>query len=355
MQTNEPSSPARSSANSNESAGENMSFGPISVMDVAIQGYRQTIRLRSYRYAAVASPSLLPEQIKSARQGKHKHATAMDHTRLPIVLYFHGGMFIDGGLDDGDATAQAIARQTPAWVISVGYSLAPEFPFPTALEDGYLALQWAVQNAKAQHADPRRIGVAGHDAGGNLATCLSAIVRDRGDGQGKDPANGYSKTGPKVDSKADLKRGSKLHISAQALLAPLLDPSMTRMVDPDTVAFDCTGGVDARAGAERVIRACAQCYRAYLPQHATRMHPYAAPIESRRLAGLPPAMIASAQNDLLHLEAEKYATALIDAGVPTQVTRHANASHQALASHPQALKDVASFFGRWLSADNFHH
>jgi len=351
MQMNKPSSAARSNANSNDSAGENMPFGPISVMDVAIQGYRQTIQLRSYKCAPVESLPLLPEQPNSAKPGRRKQAIAVDHTLVPIVLYFHGGMFIDGGLDDGDAAARAIARQTPAWVISVGYSLAPEFPFPTALEDGYLALQWAVANAKAQHADPRRIGVAGHDAGGNLATCLSAVVRDRDDSQGNEFGGG----GGKADAKRGGTRGGELHISAQALLAPLLDPSMTRMVDPDSVAFQCTAGVDARAGAERVIRACAQCYRAYLPQHAMRMHPYAAPLESRRLAGLPPALIASAQNDLLHLEAEKYAAALISAGVPTQVTRHANASHQALACHPQALKDVALFFRQRLSNADLRH
>ena len=329
-----------------ETKGKSVPFGPMSIMDVAIQGHRQTIQLRSYkRRQPVAEDRLaqVAQVAQVARRVQAAQAAPIDPPRLPIVLYFHGGMFIDGGLDDGDAAARAIALQTPAWVISVGYSLAPEFPFPTALEDGYLALQWAVENAKAQHADPRRIGVAGHDAGGNLATCLSALVRDRGDGQGNDGGKGRSK------------RGSGLCISAQALLAPLLDPSMTRVVNPDSVAYQCTEGAESMASVERVMRACAQCYRAYLPQYAMRLHPYAAPLESRRLAGLPPALIASAQNDLLHLEAEKYASALISAGVPTQVTRHANASHQALACHPQALKDVAVFFGQRLSADDSRH
>ena len=78
---------------------------------------------------------------------------------------------------------------------------------------------------------------------------------------------------------------------------------------------------------------CARCYRAYLPNPSQRLHPYAAPLESRRLAGLPPALIASAEHDLLLIEAENYAAELIAAGVPTEVTRHCQASHQALAAH----------------------
>jgi acetyl esterase len=155
------------------------------------------------------------------------------------------------------------------------------------------------------------MGVAGHDAGGNLATCLAAVARDRGE----------------------------FAFSAQALLAPLLDPSMTRMANEDEI-------VDPDLGASE----CAQCYRAYLPNASQWLHPYAAPIESRRLAGLPPALIASAQHDLLHVEAEKYAGELIAAGVPTEVTRHCNASHHELGTHPAALGDVVAFFQKRLPA-----
>jgi acetyl esterase len=256
------------------------------IEDVRIAGHAQPIMLRSYRPAS-------------------------DGTILPIVVYFHGGGFTRGSLDDADITATSIARDTAAWVVSVGYSLAPLFPFPAAPEDGYRAMQWAVANARAQRADARRIGVAGHDAGGNLATCLAAIARDRGE----------------------------IVVSAQALLAPLLDPSMTRMADENKVRSP-----------DVCMSECAQCYRAYLPNASQRLHPYAAPLESRRLAGLPPALIASAQHDLLHIEAEKYASELIAVGVPTEVTRHVNASHNALATHPAALADVVAFFRKRLRA-----
>jgi acetyl esterase len=256
----------------------------LSVEDVQISGHVQSVTLRSYRPAS-------------------------DRTIVPIVLYFHGGGFTKGNLEDANFAATTIARDTAAWVISVGYSLAPEHPFPAALEDGYRAAQWALANARSQRADGRRLGVAGHDAGGNLATCLAALARDRGD----------------------------IAISAQALLAPLLDPSMTRMADDRKVLSP-----DLR------MSECAQCYRAYLPNASQRLHPYAAPLESRRLSGLPPALIASAQHDLLHIEAEKYAGELIAAGVPTEVTRHLNASHNALAAHAAALADIVTFFRKRL-------
>src|ERR1700712_353074 len=122
--------------------------------DVRIAGHAQPITLRSYRPAS-------------------------DGTVLPVVLYFHGGGFVRGTLDDADIAATVIARDTPAWVVSVGYSLAPAFPFPAAPEDAYRAAQWVVANARAQGADANRIGVAGHDAGGNLATWLAAKTRGR--------------------------------------------------------------------------------------------------------------------------------------------------------------------------------
>jgi len=260
----------------------------LEIEEVQIAGHAQSIGLRLYR----------PQRVGPI---------------LPIVVYFHGGGFIKGSLDDADAAAAYLAEHTPAWVVSVGYSLAPTYPFPNALNDGYLAAQWAIKHAHEYRADPRRLGVAGHDAGGNLATCLSMMARDRGE----------------------------FVFLAQALLAPLLDPSMTRLGDQKKLASD----VD--------VSACAQCYRAYLPAVAQRLHPYAAPIESRRLAGLPAILIASAEHDVLHVEAERYAAALIAAGVRTEITRHLNVSHYALAAHVPMLDDVAVFFRRRL-ADAAH-
>lgn len=259
--------------------------------DMLIGGYAQAITLRGYRpRAAVAG---------AGTRG----------APLPVIVLFHGGRFNAGGLGDVATAAATLARTVRAWVVAVGYSLAPAFPFPAALEDGYLALQWIAANAAARGVDAGRIGLAGHDAGGNLATCLAAVARDRRD----------------------------IAIAAQALLAPLLDPSMT-----------CLSEHRGQVDQELDLRAYANSYRAYLPNPMQRLHPYAAPLDSRRLVGLPPTLIASAERDQLHIEAEKYAAALIAAGVPTEMTRHRDTTHETIVGHGPALADVADFFKKRL-------
>lgn len=251
------------------------------VEEIQISGHSQPITLRSFR--------------------------PRGHGRgLPIVLYFHGGLFTAGTLDESGAASEAISLNVGAWVVSVAYSLAPAFPFPSAVEDAYRALQWARSEASGLRADNRNMAVAGHDAGGNIATCLTAVARDRG----------------------------ATCIRAQALLAPLLDPSMTRIgqnltyATPDTLAAN---------------------YRAYLPTVMHRVHPYAAPLESRRLANLPAAFIASVEHDPLHIEAEHYAGSLISAGVPTECARYANTTHTGIATHAPALLAACGFLKRRLS------
>lgn len=96
----------------------------------------------------------------------------------PLVLYFHGGGFVTGDLDSHDASARAIARRTGAIVISVAYRLAPEHRFPAAHEDAWAAWQWLIGQAQDLGADPRRLAIAGEDAGGNLAFNVALRARD---------------------------------------------------------------------------------------------------------------------------------------------------------------------------------
>lgn len=264
------------------SAGSPWGKDPLEINEVRIAGYESNIPLRLYRRAGVRS--------------------------LPVMLYFHGGAFVSGSLDDGEFAARYFAEQLSVLVISVGYSLAPKHPFPAALEDAYRAARWVDGSGRAIGGDGKRLLVAGHCAGGHIANGLAFVARDRGD----------------------------VGIAAQALFSPMLDPSMTCLADERQVASDITP------------RQCLASYRAYLPQASQRLHPYAAPLESRRLAGLPPAFIATARNDVLHVEAETYAARLIGAGVPTQVMRYSNATHERIAYDPQALQDAARFFERYL-------
>lgn len=259
-------------------AGSPWGTQSLEVNEAQIAGYESNIRVRLYRRTGVGS--------------------------LPVMLYFHGGAFVGGSLDDAEFAARHFAEHLPVLVVSVGYSLAPKHPFPAALEDAYRAARWAGDASRTIGGDGKRLFAAGHCAGGNVANGLAFVARDRGE----------------------------VRIGAIALFSPMLDPSMTCLADERVVDSDISPGQ------------CLASYRAYLPKASQRMHPYAAPLESARLAGLPPAFIATARNDVLHVEAETYAARLIGAGVPTQVMRYSNATHERIAYDPQALQDATRFF-----------
>lgn len=223
--------------------------------------------------------------------------------RLPLVLYFHGGGFVSGSLDDADTPARFIAQHGQAVVLSVGYALAPAKPFPAAPEDAFAAATWACKHADELGVDLARMVVAGDDAGGSLAVSLTLMTRDR---CGKP-------------------------LAAQILISPMLDPSMRMLGDARRLQSDLTA------------ETCAASYRQYLPQTMQRLHPYAAPLEVSRLAGLPAAFIATAERDVLCPEAENYAASLIRAGVPTQVSRFAGITHGALRTHLPLLTEIVNF------------
>jgi len=270
-----------------ETAGAGPLPREVTSEDYWTQGYASRIRLRVFRPEMHADDAAAP-------------------LRRPGVLYLHGGGFVRGSIDDADAPARLLAATLPAVVVTVGYSLAPAAPFPAAPEDVYAALCCMADHAGAWGIDRRRMAVAGHDAGGNLSAALTMIARDRG--------------GP--------------NLRAQVLIAPMLDPTMAR-VRPDHMA-------DADNSAE----VCADCYRQYLPRPTERVHPYAAPVESRRLQGLPPALLLTAPQDLLRTEAERYAACLIEAGVATQVVRVNEACHDSIAMSAVAQDEMTCFL-RW--------
>ncbi|WP_375451132.1 alpha/beta hydrolase [uncultured Devosia sp.] len=96
----------------------------------------------------------------------------------PMILYFHGGGFVTGDLDSHDASARALARRTGAIVISADYRLGPEHTFPAAHEDAYASWRWLVGAARELGGDPRRLAIAGEDAGANLAMNVALRARD---------------------------------------------------------------------------------------------------------------------------------------------------------------------------------
>ena len=200
------------------------------------------------------------------------HARAVVARSAPLVLHFHAGAFVDGS-PDSDIIARLLA-QTGAVVVSLDYPLAPEHPFPAAVEAGYAALLWLQQERRRLSGAHAPLLVAGEEAGGNLAAAVALIARDRG--------------GP--------------DLAAQLLLSPMLDMCVATASLRDVKA----GPVGCH---------WADGWRQYLARADDATHPYATPGRSMRLAGLPPTLLVTAQDDPLRDETQAYAGRLRDAGV----------------------------------------
>lgn len=98
----------------------------------------------------------------------------------PVIVYYHGGGWVIADLNTYDASAQGLANQAEAVVVSVAYRQAPEHKFPTAHNDSYAAYEWTVKNAPSIKGDPKHIALVGESAGGNLAAAVSMMARDKG-------------------------------------------------------------------------------------------------------------------------------------------------------------------------------
>lgn len=112
----------------------------------------------------------IPVRIYTPKTGKESY---------PVIVYYHGGGWVIANLDTYGASAEGLASQVDAIVISVAYRQAPEFKFPTAHNDSYAAYEWAVKNAASIKGDPKKIALVGESAGGNLATAVSMMARDK--------------------------------------------------------------------------------------------------------------------------------------------------------------------------------
>ena len=104
--------------------------------------------------------------------------TPSDEAGLPLVVYFHGGGWLLGSVESHDTVCRSLANAAKAVVLNVGYRRAPEWRFPTAVDDAWAATRWAHANATALGADASRLAVAGDSAGGNLAAVVTQLARD---------------------------------------------------------------------------------------------------------------------------------------------------------------------------------
>ena len=216
-------------------------------------------------------------------------AGADDDRNRPLVLVFHGGGWVVGNPDTEDVLSRGLCKRVGAVVVSVDYGLAPEHRYPTAAEDCYGALLWAVGVSEELGIDPARIALAGTSAGGNLSAVVAQMARDRGG-----PAIGH-----------------------QVLFCPVIDYGDVRGSYSE---FDSGFGL-TRAGMNWF-------WEQYLGDDLERgMEPYASPLRASDLSGLPDATVIVAACDVLRDEGEDYARALINAGVDCRLTRYEGMIH----------------------------
>lgn len=194
----------------------------------------------------------------------------------PLVVYFHGGGWVIGTLDTHDGTCRALANASGAAVLSVGYRLAPEAPFPAPLDDCHDALVWARDNAAALGIDGTRLAVAGDSAGGNLAAAVAIRARDAG--------------GPVLRH--------------QLLLYPVTDTDFTR-----------PSYVDNGSGAYFLSSAMMEWFWSQYIGDLSQGHVEGATVlHAANLSGLAPATVIMAEYDPLRDEGLAYAKALQAAG-----------------------------------------
>jgi acetyl esterase len=192
---------------------------------------------------------------------------------MPLVVHFHGGAFVSGGLDEGATMARLLAA-AGAIVVSVAYPLAPAHPFPQAVETGFAALQWAYKHRSKLAGTGARVFVAGEEAGGNLAAAVALVARDR----------------------------AHPPLAGQMLVTPMLDP--------------CAGTASLReaVGCEIYCK-WADGWQKYLGSPRNAEHPYAVPGRTQRMSDLPATLVLTGSDDPMHDEALVYVRRLESAGV----------------------------------------
>jgi acetyl esterase len=219
---------------------------------------------------------------------------------LPALVYFHGGGWSIGDLSTADPMCRRLAAEAGCVVVSVGFRLAPEDPFPAAVEDAYAVTADVVRQADRYGVRPDAVAVAGDSSGGNLATVTARRARDEG-----------------------------IALAHQLLLCPNTDSGLD---SPSFADFGEGYGLSAAAMA---------WFLGHYIGCADRSDPRIAPLRADDLSGLPPATVLTAEYDILRDEGEQYARALEAAGVPVELRRYDGMMHN-FVTLPEAFDDAVT-------------
>jgi acetyl esterase len=205
-----------------------------------------------------------------------------------VIVYYHGGGWVIGSIDEFDTLARKLAERTSCAVVLVAYRLAPEHRYPVAADDAYAALEWTAANLQRIAGGEVPLFVAGDSAGGNLSAVVAVRARDR--------------KGPEI--------------ALQILIYPVTDAD-----------FDRPSYTDPENALLLTREAMIWFWDHYVPDPARRAEPDASPLQTADLSGLPPAVVLTAEYDVLRDEGEAYAQRLADAGVPVDLRRYPGQMH----------------------------
>ncbi len=205
-----------------------------------------------------------------------------------VIVYYHGGGWVVGSIDESDALGRKLAERTSCAVVLVDYRLAPEHRYPVAVDDSYAALEWTAAHMDQIAGRELPLIVAGDSAGGNLSAVMAIRARDR--------------NGPKI--------------AMQVLIYPVTDANFDRpsYLDPENQLLLTRDSM-------------IWFFDHYIPDVSRRTEPEASPLYTPDLSGLPPAVVLTAEHDPLRDEGEEYAQRLEDAGVPVDFQRHDRQMH----------------------------
>ena len=220
-----------------------------------------------------------------------------------LMLHLHGGGWTVGDVESSDASSRTYAERLRCAVVSVGYRLAPEHPFPAAVDDCLAALNWTAANGARLLGQELPLIVGGDSAGGNLSAVMCLLARDA--------------QGPEI--------------AAQLLINPATDADMEA---PGLSAFE------SPFLTRDELR---WFYDQYIPEGEARRDPRMAPIRAASLANLPPAFVLTCEYDLLRAEGEAYGSLLAQAGVAAVIKRYPGATHSFIVQNPGLARSQEAF------------
>jgi acetyl esterase len=232
------------------------------------------------RRASVAEVRNLELAGPASRLSARMYRPEVERSRLPTIVWYHGGGWTTGSLDTGDTLARALCRDTPAVVVSVAYRLAPEHPWPAAVDDAVQALRWVATHIDELGGDEDSIAVGGDSAGGNLAAVVAQVAPEVG-----------------------------VRLAAQILFYPFLDLDLANGVNRYRSLQENASGYYV------TLADLHWCVDNYLPPDGDSWKPRISPAQCSNLAGLATAVIAVAEYDPLRDQGAAYAEALRAASV----------------------------------------